>query len=58
MDRMLKKVLGASKVIIFDHTIRRVEKAGEETPDTPDSRKPVAKVRFFSGVWVRKAELF
>lgn len=29
---------------MFDHTIRRVEAAGSETPDTPDSRKPVARV--------------
>lgn len=39
--RLLKKVTGGSKVIIFDHTIRRGEKKGEETPDTPQSRKPV-----------------
>ncbi|KAL8293538.1 hypothetical protein RQP46_000239 [Phenoliferia psychrophenolica] len=41
---LIKTVTGASKVIIFDHTIRKVERPGEETPDTPDSRKPVAKV--------------
>ena len=35
---------GASRVHIFDHTIRRVEPPGQETPDTPESRKPVAKV--------------
>lgn len=41
---LLKTTLGASKVVIFDHTIRRVEKPGQETPDTPESRKPVAFV--------------
>lgn len=35
---------GASRVILFDHTIRRAEAPGCETPDTPDSRKPVARV--------------
>lgn len=39
---LLKNVTGASKVIIFDHTIRRGEKQGEETADTPENRKPVA----------------
>ncbi|GAA6005087.1 hypothetical protein JCM11491_002575 [Sporobolomyces phaffii] len=41
VSELLKKVTGGSKVIIFDHTIRRGEKKGEETPDTPQSRKPV-----------------
>ncbi|KAL8286697.1 hypothetical protein RQP46_004225 [Phenoliferia psychrophenolica] len=41
---LFKRVTGASRVIIFDHTIRRVEAPGCETPDTPDSRKPVARV--------------
>ncbi|GAA5886558.1 hypothetical protein JCM16303_006608 [Sporobolomyces ruberrimus] len=41
---LLKKVTGGSKVIIFDHTIRKGEKKGEETPDTPQSRKPVQGV--------------
>ena len=44
LTRLLKNVTGASRVIIFDHTIRRVERPGEETADTPESRKPVAKV--------------
>lgn len=39
-------MLGATKVILFDHTVRKVERPGEETPDTPESRKPVVKVRF------------
>ncbi|GAA5906274.1 uncharacterized protein JCM6883_005501 [Sporobolomyces salmoneus] len=41
VEELLKKVTGGSKVIIFDHTIRRGEKQGSETPDTPQSRKPV-----------------
>ncbi|ORY75944.1 hypothetical protein BCR35DRAFT_332941 [Leucosporidium creatinivorum] len=44
VETLLKNVTGASKVIIFDHTIRRGEKEGEETPDTPESRKPVSRV--------------
>ncbi|GAA5946142.1 hypothetical protein JCM3765_000133 [Sporobolomyces pararoseus] len=44
VEELLKKVTGGSKVIIFDHTIRRGEKPGEETPDTPQSRKPVQAV--------------
>jgi hypothetical protein len=43
LHRLLKKVTGASKVIIFDHTIRRGEKEGEESADTPCSRKPVSR---------------
>jgi hypothetical protein len=41
VEEMLKKHLGASKVIFFDYTVRKGEKEGEETPDTPSSRKPV-----------------
>jgi hypothetical protein len=41
VEEMLKKHLGATRVIFFDHTVRRGEKEGEETPDTPSSRKPV-----------------
>ncbi|GAA5899806.1 hypothetical protein JCM5296_004225 [Sporobolomyces johnsonii] len=44
LETMLKKVTGASKVIFFDHTIRKGERKGEETPDTPTSRKPVSFV--------------
>ncbi|GAA5936262.1 uncharacterized protein JCM15063_002762 [Sporobolomyces koalae] len=44
VSELLKKVTGGTKVIIFDHTIRRGERAGEETPDTPSSRKPVTAV--------------
>ncbi|GAA6037293.1 hypothetical protein JCM8097_008667 [Rhodosporidiobolus ruineniae] len=40
VEEMLKKHTGASRVIFFDHTVRRGEKKGEETPDTPDNRKP------------------
>ncbi|GAA5925142.1 hypothetical protein JCM1841_005797 [Sporobolomyces salmonicolor] len=44
LETMLKEVTGASKVIFFDHTIRKGERKGEETPDTPTSRKPVSFV--------------
>ncbi|SCV71544.1 BQ2448_3132 [Microbotryum intermedium] len=44
VERLLKKATGASKVIIFDHTIRRTEREGEETPDEPTNRKPVPLV--------------
>ncbi|GAA6062427.1 hypothetical protein JCM10212_006062 [Sporobolomyces blumeae] len=44
VSELLKKVTGGSEVIIFDHTIRRGEEPGKETPDTPSSRKPVAAV--------------
>ncbi|KAM0751296.1 hypothetical protein T439DRAFT_325444 [Meredithblackwellia eburnea MCA 4105] len=44
VDALLKKVTGATRVFIFDHTIRKVELPGHETPDTPQSRKPVARV--------------
>ncbi|GAA5974229.1 hypothetical protein JCM11641_003340 [Rhodosporidiobolus odoratus] len=38
---MLKKHTGATKVIFFDYTVRKGEREGDETPDTPDNRKPV-----------------
>ncbi|GAA5901161.1 hypothetical protein JCM8208_002292 [Rhodotorula glutinis] len=44
VEDLFKKQYGASRVIIFDHTIRRGEKPGEETPDTPTSRKPIPRV--------------
>ncbi|KAI8610807.1 hypothetical protein BC830DRAFT_1144022 [Chytriomyces sp. MP71] len=44
VKELLKKVTGGSIVIIFDHTLRRAEREGEETPDTPDTRKPVLGV--------------
>ncbi|GAA5855849.1 hypothetical protein JCM8547_000384 [Rhodosporidiobolus lusitaniae] len=43
VEEMLKKHTGASKVIFFDFTVRRGEKQGEETPDTPHNRKPVSR---------------
>ncbi|KAK4057092.1 hypothetical protein OIO90_001992 [Microbotryomycetes sp. JL221] len=42
VETLLKNVTGASKVIIFDHTIRKAEPVGQETLDTPDNRKPVS----------------
>ncbi|KAI5479264.1 7alpha-cephem-methoxylase P8 chain related protein [Pseudohyphozyma bogoriensis] len=44
VDQLLKKVTGATRTIIFDHTIRKKERPGHETPDTPQSRKPVTQV--------------
>ena len=44
MTRLLKNVTGASRVVIFDHTIRRGERSDQWTPDTPDNRKPVPMV--------------
>ncbi|KAK4703823.1 hypothetical protein P7C70_g2388, partial [Phenoliferia sp. Uapishka_3] len=42
---LLKKVTGATHVVIFDHTIRRYEPSSSpQTADTPNSRKPVSKV--------------
>lgn len=42
VETMLKRHLGATKVIFFDWTVRRGEREGEETADTPSSRKPVS----------------
>ncbi|GAA5907383.1 hypothetical protein JCM6882_002822 [Rhodosporidiobolus microsporus] len=44
VEAMLKKHLGATKVIFFDYTVRKGEKEGDETPDTPENRKPVSRV--------------
>ncbi|GAA5821449.1 hypothetical protein JCM11251_004628 [Rhodosporidiobolus azoricus] len=44
VETMLKKHLGATKVIFFDYTVRKGERSGQETPDTPDNRKPVPRV--------------
>lgn len=41
ITELLKKVTGGSRVIIFDHTIRRGDPPGVTTPDTANSRKPV-----------------
>ncbi|KAK4052374.1 hypothetical protein OIV83_002176 [Microbotryomycetes sp. JL201] len=41
VSEMLKKVTGASRVIVFDFTIRRAEAEGKETVDTPENRHPV-----------------
>ncbi|KAM0790705.1 hypothetical protein ACM66B_004562 [Microbotryomycetes sp. NB124-2] len=41
VSEMLKKVTGATKVIIFDSTIRRAEEKGKETVDSPENRHPV-----------------
>lgn len=41
---MLKKITGATRVEIFDHTVRRGERPTEITADTPENRKPVTKV--------------
>jgi len=41
VTELLKKVTGGSRVIIFDHTIRRGDLPGVTTPDTANSRKPV-----------------
>lgn len=44
-ERIVKSVTGCSRVIIFDHTIRRSPLPGAAPiADTPDSRLPVAKV--------------
>ncbi|BGP14447.1 hypothetical protein JCM10213_004569 [Rhodosporidiobolus nylandii] len=44
VEEMLKRHTGATKVIFFDYTVRRGERQGEETPDTPENRKPVSRV--------------
>ncbi|GAA6045680.1 7alpha-cephem-methoxylase P8 chain related protein [Rhodotorula toruloides] len=44
VDELFKREFGATRTIIFDHTIRRTEPEGKETPDTPSNRKPVARV--------------
>ncbi|GAA6000152.1 hypothetical protein JCM10207_007880 [Rhodosporidiobolus poonsookiae] len=44
VEEMLKKYTSATRVIFFDYTVRKGEKEGEETPDTPDNRKPVSRV--------------
>ncbi|BGP46471.1 hypothetical protein JCM10450v2_002316 [Rhodotorula kratochvilovae] len=44
IEALFKREYGASRVIIFDHTIRRTEAPGEETLDTVTSRKPVSRV--------------
>lgn len=41
--RLFKREFGATRTIIFDHTIRRTEPEGKETPDTASNRKPVAR---------------
>ncbi|BGP23184.1 7alpha-cephem-methoxylase P8 chain related protein [Rhodotorula toruloides] len=44
VDELFKREFGATRTIIFDHTIRRTEPGGKETPDTASNRKPVAWV--------------
>ncbi|EJT99212.1 hypothetical protein DACRYDRAFT_23821 [Dacryopinax primogenitus] len=39
---LVKRVTGAEKAVIFDHTIRR--RRAEPTPDTPSTRQPVPQV--------------
>jgi len=39
---LIKEVTGASRVVLFDHTVRR--RRPEEKEDTPDKRQPVPKV--------------
>lgn len=39
---LIKEVTGASRVVLFDHTVRR--RRPGETEDTPDKRQPVARV--------------
>ncbi|KAL0959114.1 hypothetical protein HGRIS_014410 [Hohenbuehelia grisea] len=38
---LIKKLTGASKVVLFDHTIRR--RRPEDKEDTPDKRQPVSQ---------------
>ncbi|GJN87168.1 hypothetical protein Rhopal_000113-T1 [Rhodotorula paludigena] len=44
IEDLFKREYGASRVIIFDHTIRRNDEPGKETPDTATNRKPVPRV--------------
>ncbi|KJA22548.1 hypothetical protein HYPSUDRAFT_40936 [Hypholoma sublateritium FD-334 SS-4] len=39
---LIKKLTGATRVVIFDHTIRR--RTPDDKEDTPDKRQPVAQV--------------
>ncbi|KAI9636156.1 uncharacterized protein MKK02DRAFT_44860 [Dioszegia hungarica] len=42
--RLLKDRLGATRVTIFDHTVRRRVKETEHIPDQPGNRQPVYRV--------------
>jgi len=45
ITELLKERLGAHRVVIFDHTIRRNRTSNEANiKDTPDSRQPVSRV--------------
>lgn len=41
VEQLLKKQTGASRVVFFDHTIRRPQPPG--TPNTPQTREPVLR---------------